>query len=69
MPCQGNAWSGGGCLVQGGGGLGGLLLGDGGGISACTEADPPSREQNHTHVLKHNLAPTSLRVVTMGLIL
>ena len=30
----------GGCLVQGGLLLGGLLPGEGGGIPACTEADP-----------------------------
>ena len=38
---QGGAWSGGVCF-QGGGvpGLGGLVQG-GGGIPACTEADPP----------------------------
>ena len=36
----------------------------GGGIPACTEADPPPpREQNITRLWKHNLAPTSLRAV------
>ena len=34
----------------------------GGGIPACTEADPPC-EQNHTRLWKHYLAPTSLRAV------
>ena len=34
----------------------------GGGIPACTEADPPC-EQNHTRLWKHNLAQTSLRAV------
>ena len=52
-----------GVSVLGGGGCSRRALlpgGSGGGIPACTEADPPPREQNHR---KHNLAPASLRAV------
>ena len=51
----------GGCLP----GLGGAFLVRGGGIPACTEADPPPCEQNHRRLWKYYLAPTSLRAVIM----
>ena len=65
MLCSGGGVPGlGGCLVQGmpAWSRGVPAWSGGGGIPACTEADPPC-EQNHRPLLQYYLAPTSLRAV------
>ena len=63
----GSAWSGGVCLVRGVSGPGGVVSDLGGGIPACTEADPLPPVNRMTDRCKNiTLATTSLRPVKIS---